>query len=243
MVDRGLAFLYSSQQASGLIVEKEAPGPNFAWNGLVFLADMAVRGNGPDGRRERLLDGLLSGKGISLEAQPDVRQNSALQGWSWIEGTFSWIEPTAHCLLALKMSRRETAVARLRLAEAEAVLVDRACVRGGWNYGNSQVLGQELRPYVPTTALALLAMQDRLNHPVVARSMEWLTTHALDESSRLALALSTICLRAFSMPYQSVLAALTELAAAPTLIDNVHNLAMTLYAMKGDGRAFTLVNG
>src|SRR6478736_1185162 len=30
------------------------------------------------------------------------RQDNKLQGWSWIDGTFSWVEPTAWGLLALR---------------------------------------------------------------------------------------------------------------------------------------------
>ena len=48
-----------------------------------------------------------------------------------------------------------------RLEQAERLLFDRQCAGGGWNYGNSEVLGQKLHAYVPTTALALLALQDR----------------------------------------------------------------------------------
>jgi hypothetical protein len=40
------------------------------------------------------------------------------------------------------------------------MIVDRACLDGGWNYGNSIVLGEELWAYPDTTALALIALQD-----------------------------------------------------------------------------------
>ena len=38
-------------------------------------------------------------------------------------------------------------------AKPSALLADRACRGGGWNYGNANVLGQDLHPYVPTTAV------------------------------------------------------------------------------------------
>ena len=62
--------------------------------------------------------------------------------------TFSWVEPTSWCILALKKAApdptaRETAD---RVIEAERMLADRCCLEGGWNYGNSNVLGKELHP-------------------------------------------------------------------------------------------------
>ena len=52
----------------------------------------------------RLVPALVRIKGISVKDTP--RPSDALQGWPWIEDTFSWVEPTAFCLLALKRSRR-----------------------------------------------------------------------------------------------------------------------------------------
>ena len=63
-------------------------------------------------------------------------------------------EPTAWSLVALrKCARAGLPVEVSRLNEGEMVLADRCCETGGWNYGNSNMLGKELRPYVPTTAL------------------------------------------------------------------------------------------
>ena len=44
--------------------------------------------------------------------------------------------------------------------EAEALLRNRQCTTGGWNYGNAEVLGKKLYAYTPTTALGLLALSD-----------------------------------------------------------------------------------
>ncbi len=66
-------------------------------------------------------------------------------------------------------------VAAERIEIGERMLRDRACGAGGWNYGGSNVYGQELFPYVPTTALGLLAMQDHPGDPIVARALAWLS--------------------------------------------------------------------
>jgi hypothetical protein len=243
LTSAGIQFMYGTQRATGLLVEDALPGPNYAWNGLALVADLTVN-EGASRQRDVLLRRLLAVKGVPVEDGSAVRQNSRLQAWSWIEGTFSWVEPTAYCLLAVKLSKQNTALARMRIAEAEAVLLDRACVDGGWNYGNSEVLGQRLRPYVPTTALALLAMQDRREHPVVVDGIEWLTRHALSERSTMALALCALCLRLYGVPHEHVLAALAEHAAAPTLTGNVHLTALALYALTAPqhgGRGVALV--
>ena len=92
---------------------------------------------------------------------PAIRQNPNLQGWSWTDGTFSWVEPTAWCMLAVKKLARSTPEAGARVAEAEKVLEDRACSGGGWNYGNPEVYGKSLLAHVPPTAAGVLALQNR----------------------------------------------------------------------------------
>lgn len=81
--------------------------------------------------------------------------NSELPGWSWYPGTFGWIEPTAMGLLSLRCLGMGD---HPRAIEAMALLLDRQHVDGGWNYGNSAVLGTELESYVPTTAWAIMAL-------------------------------------------------------------------------------------
>ena len=92
-----------------------------------------------------LADALVAARGLALKPSPVQRQDNALQGWSWIDGTFSWGEPTAWALLALKKCRARGMTAKgaeARIRDGEAILRDRVCVTGGWNYGNSNVFGQ-----------------------------------------------------------------------------------------------------
>ncbi len=96
------------------------------------------------------------------------------------------------------------APARARIAEAERLLIDRCCRDGGWNFGNANVMGQDLFPHVPTTALALLALQGRREEPAVTRSLAFLESHWSDEPSPLALGLSLICLRTYGRPVEAI---------------------------------------
>ncbi len=228
-VDAARIFLRGLVRADGLLVEPAMPGPNYGWNGLALLA---LDDRDSLDLVDRLASGLLAVKGIRIEADAGsaVRVDSRLQAWSWTEGTFSWVEPTAYCMLALKVRRVAGPIVEARLREAEAVLLDRVCEPGGWNYGNAQVLAQDLRPYVPTTALALLALQDKPDHPVVRRSLDWLAAHALAEMSTMALSLAAMALYVYGQPVEAVLRALEEQQERTRVLGNIHLLAMALYA-------------
>lgn len=210
-----LSFLASRRGSSGLLVDDPGVPPNLAFNGLAALALTPLARDVDSGLLDQVLAGILGIRGIRLPAAPDIRQDNSLQGWPWIDGTFSWAEPTSWCLLALKRCARRNQRARQlerggpeplasRIDEAERLLIDRCCPTGGWNFGNANVMGQDLRPYVPTTALGLLAMQDRRDHPVVARSLDYLYAHRLSELSGLALALTLICLQVYGIPAPDV---------------------------------------
>ena len=93
------------------------------------------------------------------------------------------------------------------------MLADRCCVSGGWNYGNSNVLGKELSPYVPTTAVALLALQDRPALPEVARSLEWLAANWHRERSALALSLTLLAMQAHRVSSETLNAPLRSTSA------------------------------
>ncbi len=228
----------------GLLLERQGGSANYAFHGLALLTLRAVGVDHAAGT-EVLLQGLQRVKGKILAPSKINRQDNSLQGWSWIADTFSWVEPTAWCLLALKQISRTAGrpIDAGRIDIAERLLLDRCCVGGGWNYGNSNMLGQELKPFVPTTAIALLALQDRRSLEEVKRSVEFLDRHATSERSGTALSLALIALRAYQRPAAaSVHEAL--LAQIPTTIafGNQMAAAMALYCLNSDGphAAFTL---
>src|SRR5260370_2549629 len=85
-------------------------------------------------------------------------------GWPWMPGANSWVIPTAFAVIALKQfsacTRSEEADRRIRTGIA--MLLDRACVGGGWNAGNRVVCGSPLKPHIEAPAAALMAPH---NHP------------------------------------------------------------------------------
>ena len=175
--DAGARWLAGCQHQSGWLIERPDLPVNIAFNALAVFTLFHHRELASDDVRQRVLAALLSSKGIAAPASETMRQDNSLQGWSWTDATFSWVEPTCWGILALKKALRsgvsETA-APARIAEAEKLLIDRRCQPGGWNFGNASVMGQDLRPYVPTTALGLLAMQDRRQEDVVVRGLSTL---------------------------------------------------------------------
>ena len=72
-----------------------------------------------------------------------IGHDPSLVGWPWVDGTHSWLEPTALAILALC---RAGLADHPRARAGVELILDRALESGGWNYGNKAVFGTELRP-------------------------------------------------------------------------------------------------
>lgn len=119
-----------------------------------------------------------------------------LSGWSWTAGAFSWVEPTSYSLMALKKLRRglDGTNCEERIQQGEMLIYDRMCESGGWNYGNSRVLGEALWPYPDVTAVALIALQDRATNKANQTSLRALDGLMRETSSGTALGWGILCL-------------------------------------------------
>ena len=102
----------------------------------------------------RATNWILQSAGDSAESD-ESRRKAAIVGWPWVNGTYSWVEPTAIHIVALKAAGFAE---HRRTREAMTMLTDRLLPSGGCNYGNTIVLGQELLPHVQPTGLAILAL-------------------------------------------------------------------------------------
>jgi hypothetical protein len=220
---------------AGLLLERDGGEPNFAFHGVALLALRALGIEHEKGNAV-LVSSVQQIKGIALEPTPFFKQDNSLQAWPWVAGTFSWVEPTAWCLLALKRwaTTMPAAIDRSRVDVAERLLIDRCCRDGGWNYGNADVMGQQLKPFVPTTAVGLMAMQDRTSHPVIERSRQFLEGHATAERSGVALGLSLLALRALHLAADGPREALREQLPTILAIGNHLSAALALYALGGE---------
>jgi hypothetical protein len=239
------AWFAQTQRPSGALIEQPEWPANIAFNALASFTLLRRPDLASDPMRRQLLAFVLNSKGAAAPQTPNQRQDNSLQGWSWIDATFSWVEPTCWGLLALKQARATefaSVLAPPRINEGERLLIDRGCEPGGWNYGNAMVLGQDLRPYVPTTALGLLAMQDRRGEDVVARALAALEALWPTEVSASALALSLLALDVFDRPLEPLVARLIEHADQALAFGNHHGIASALFALTalGGPHAFRL---
>lgn len=134
---------------------------------------------------------LRVGKALGMvEDQRDL----SLKGWPWKPGTASWVEPTAHALVALKQAAAKVPSDGLheRVRLGEGLLMDVQCTDGGWNYGNRTARGEDLRSYPETTALALIGLQGRGD---LGRSFDLAKKVLGETASPLARAWLTIAMR------------------------------------------------
>jgi hypothetical protein len=232
-LERHRPFFERCWRSGNVLIDQEGAPPNYTHNALALLTFLQHHGLGSAGRTQALLSAVVAAVGVRTANSPVIRQNSMLAGWSWIPETFSWVEPTSWCVLALKRAMKTMSVpgARERIAEAEKLLVDRCCVSGGWNYGNSNVLGANLPAYVSTTAIALLALQDRRDLPEVAKSLAFLERRATAEPSGMALSLALLCARVYGRPVAELEDALISQWHRTAFLQNSHTLGLALCAL------------
>jgi hypothetical protein len=94
---------------------------------------------------EKAVSFLLETSGRHWKKAPDSpnRYDPEIPGWPWNEDAFSWIEPTCLSILALSCAGY---AGHPRISNGVRLLMDRQLPKGGWNYGNTIVYGQELLP-------------------------------------------------------------------------------------------------
>jgi hypothetical protein len=121
----------------------------------------------------RAVDFLLEHSGMSLQEQALSADASdpTLRGWPWVADTYSWVDPTALGMIALKVTGHSN---HPRLAEATRLLLNRKLPHGGWNYGNTIVFHKELRPMPENTGMALAALQSLTVRSNLELSLDYL---------------------------------------------------------------------
>ena len=110
-------------------------------------------------------------------ADRHVRFDPDKYGWPWFPDTISWVVPTAFAILALNQipcSCDGLESIPSRVDRGIQMLFDRACPGGGWNAGNGVVYECPMAPHIDDTAIALLALRDRDQHPVVQSAVQYL---------------------------------------------------------------------
>ena len=178
-------------------------GQPWGWGKLLLPAVLATEGDAAalvDDTLAQLL--ALEGERIAEDPAGRVGFDPSLAAWPWVQGTASWVEPTAYALISLK---RSGWASHPRVTEGETLLRDRQCVDGGWNYGNPEVLHASLESYLPPTGWATMALP---NGPEVARALVRLDA-AIEQRSTSTLSLAILARRAHGQaPSDAVVEAL-----------------------------------
>ena len=163
----GIAYLSSRQDKSGGLAPS-ASVPGATW--VTSLAFPLLRQGGANQKSlEAAAEWILETEGaeggvmqrlLYSLGKSKVDQDPRLKGWPWRPENNSWVEPTAHGLLALHWMTGlgPEAGIRYRREMATKMLLDRRCEDGGWNYGNKKVLGEVLPAFPETTGLALIGL-------------------------------------------------------------------------------------
>lgn len=168
------------------------------------------------------------------------RVNRDLVGWSWVPNSFSWVEPTSYALMALKKIRSALAetTAAERIRQGEALIYDRMCAGGGWNYGNSKVLDYALWPYPDVTAVALIALQDRAGEAANQQSLQTLKKTAGETRSGLACAWAAICLSLYGQEIGVWQKRVEDSFRDTGFLGETKTLALALIALAGKANPF-----
>lgn len=157
-----LDFLRTIQRPSGAVpvsAGQRVPVWTTGWTLMAWA--VACRGLTDGGERYRSSAAraaryLLSQRGTAGPREARlVQHNTALIGWPWVPETYSWVEPTSLAILGLAAVGYAN---HPRVREGVSLLVDRQLPCGGWNYGNTVVLGTTLRPHWLPSGLATAAL-------------------------------------------------------------------------------------
>ena len=164
----------------------------------------------------------------------NVRFDPDKYGWPWVTGSASWVIPTAFSIIAIEQftvcNRSEESEKRIHLGVE--MLLDRACVDGGWNSGNSLVYGVPLRPHVEATAIALLALQDEQRTEMIQKSLSWLRQNAASVDSVSSLAWCILSLFVYQEPIGGLRNRLATIIGDGRDIRNNATLATAILALK-----------
>jgi len=108
------------------------------------------------------------------------------------------------------------------------MLIDRACPSGGWNAGNGMVYGAPLSPHVDDTAVALLALSERKQHPLIQSGVLWLEGTIQDLRSPWSMAWAVLALAAHGRPIEFLLTRLRSLPDLAAIEDTSTVAAVSL---------------
>lgn len=186
-------FLVGIQEDNGAVgVRAGEPSPRWPTS-LAMLAWLAIDEQTHSDSIARAFRWAQSVEGERV-ASTNTGHNGMLSAWPWVEGTHSWLEPSALFTVAFKaLGFSEHA----RTREAGVLLLDRILPNGGCNYGNTAVLGQMLRPHVQPSGIAMLALRGEFDvRRKIALTLDYLAQSLTPETTSASLAWALLGLAA-----------------------------------------------
>ena len=201
VVENACRRLAANQIADGRVPVAEGFDSAYWPTPLAVLAwKKAGRGSAQvESATKFLLD--TSGLHAPREKNAPTGHDTAIRGWSWIENTHSWIEPTCMAILALKATGSSE---HGRVQEAVRMILDRQLSSGGWNYGNTTVFNQELLPMPEHTGQALCALSGSVKHTEVEKSIDYSRKGISNLQTPLSLCWSLFGLTAWSIGMKDI---------------------------------------
>ena len=195
LVEKGRAQLAAAQSDDGRVsITPEHPEAHWPTS-LAILAWHGV----PQHRRsqEKAAQFLIEYTEIlSQETQnPIVGYDTSLRGWPWTADAFSWVEPTALAMIALRVAGYEE---HPRVQDAVALLMDRQLPDGGWNVGAPVIFGRPLRPMPENTGMALQALCGLVPREKVEKAISYAAAELASLHTPLALGWTILGLRAWA---------------------------------------------
>lgn len=235
-------FLAKLQAADGSVGVREGePAPRWPTS-LAILAWLAIDKETYSDHIARAFRWAVSIEGQRLQSN-DTGHNGSLAAWPWVEGTHSWMEPSALFTVAFKSLGMSD---HPRTREAVTLLVDRLLPDGGCNYGNTFVLGQMLRPHLQPSGMVMLALRDEFDvNRKLANTLDYLAKSVTTETTSTSLAWGLLGLAAHRRTPRNADELLSAAFARTMKRDkSPHKLALLVLASLGsEAPLITLQNG
>lgn len=162
-------------------------------------AAMALHGDPQfSGIHDKAIDFLLatSGQQILKDSDSPIGHDSTIPGWSWIDQTHSWIEPTAMAIRALTMAGKTE---NERVRDGIRLLLDRQLPSGGWNCGATTIYGKVLNSTPTSTGLALWSLTGLTDQKQVDNSLNLLQQQLTRLNTPLSLGWALLGLTAWNV--------------------------------------------
>lgn len=190
-----------------------------AWNGLAGFED----------RAEAALRFILQSTGKHWPKRGDtLGHDTAIVGWSWVAETHSWVIPTSLAMLVCRLIDPPAALEDVvvdRRASGSRMLLDRQITEGGWNYGNTVVFRNSLKPLPEETAWALAALAPVASRETVTKSLKYLRGESGSLVAPITLSAALLAWSAWDEPVDQRALVQTSLASQNRL--GAYPIAMT----------------